>query len=172
MVFHQGPRAMVYVALPQFYSRNIKALLFRPDWEKDSQGVLCLSCSGCCGFSPFLYYKLNFLRAPSLFISSVHSVCLMLQGFLTQWASTDSPITLAELLVVWDCILPQLISALSLPARACFSFDFGPLCCSVNNILVGSRKVSLLFFCLCFLVRLGVMLFLALYMPPPLLEET
>lgn len=117
MDFYQGRSATVYVALPQTYSRNIKALLLRPNWEKVPQGVLCPSCSGCFGFSPFLYLKPNFLRTPSLFTSSVHSVCLMLQGFFTQWASTDSPITLAELLVVLDCILPQLVSALSLPAK-------------------------------------------------------
>ena len=106
MDLHQGPRAAVYVALPQSYSRNIKALFLRPDWEKDPQGVLCPSCSGCFVFSPFLYLKPNFLKTPSLFTSSVHSMCLMLQGFFTQWASTDSPVTLAELLVAWDCILP------------------------------------------------------------------
>ena len=107
MGFLQGPRATVYVAPPPSYSRNIKALLHRANWEKGPHGVLCLSLVSAVALPHFCITMRTF---PRLLVFSAH-LCtppvLEAAGAFTQQASTDSPITLAELLVDLDCILPQ-----------------------------------------------------------------
>lgn len=155
----------------QSYSRNIKALLLRPDWEKVPREFCAPPVVAALAFPHF------FISSPIFSGLLVFSPVLCTQCawccrvFHSMGSSTDSPITLAELGGFGLHFAPVSQCSVSSCKRACF-FDFGPVCCSVNlTFLVGSRKVRLLFFCLFFLVKLGVMLFLALYMPLPLFSR-